>query len=71
MQMKKIIQMLAIAFMMAIAAHTSCGWNVGKSDSTLAYFDTIHNVEYVCMSETHNLDASLIDVLIELKQQTR
>ncbi len=62
--MKKKILMLAIAGIMAQAAVTSCGWNVGQGDirdrnignATLAYLDSIHDVEYVGLAGTHDLE---------------
>ncbi len=62
--MKKKILMLAIAGIMAQAAVTSCGWNVGQGDvrdrnigkATLAQLDSIPNVEYVGLGDTHDLE---------------
>lgn len=62
--MTKRILMLAIAAIMAYAALTSCGWNVGQGDSrdcnignaTLAYLDSIPDVEYIGLADTHVLE---------------
>lgn len=62
--MTKKILMFAIAVIMAHAALTSCGWNVGKGDirdrnignATLAYLDSIPDVEYIGLADTHNLE---------------
>ncbi len=62
--MKKKILMLAIAVIMAQAAVTSCGWNVGQGDvrdrnignATVTYLDTIPNVEYVGLGDSHDLE---------------
>jgi hypothetical protein len=64
MQMKKKILMLAMAVIIAQAAITSCGWNVGQGDTqdrnicnaTLAYLDSIPDVEYIGLADTHELD---------------
>lgn len=62
--MTKRILTLAIALIMAHAALTSCGWNVGQGDTrdrnignaTLAYLDSIPDVEYVGLADTHDLE---------------
>lgn len=62
--MKKRILTLAMAAIMAHAALTSCGWNVGRGDirdrnignATLAYLDSIPDVEYVGLADTHDLE---------------
>lgn len=55
---------LAIAVIMAHAALTSCGWNVGQGDTrdrnignaTLARLDSIPDVEYIGLADTHDLE---------------
>lgn len=62
--MKKKIVTLAIAIIMAQATLTSCGWNVGQGDkrdrnieaATLNYLDSIPEVEYIGLADTHNLE---------------
>lgn len=62
--MTKKILTLAIALIMAHAALTSCGWNVGQGDTrdrnignaTLAYLDSIPDVEYIGLADTHDLE---------------
>ena len=62
--MTKKILTLAIAVIMAHAALTSCGWNVGQGDTrdrnignaTLAYLDSIPDVEYIGLADTHDLE---------------
>lgn len=56
--------MLAIAVIMAQAMLTSCGWNVGQGDrrdrnigiATLNYLDSIPDVEYIGLADTHDLE---------------
>jgi len=63
-QMKKKILMLAMAVIIAQVAVTSCGWNVGLGDkrdrniesATLNYLDSIPDVEYIGLADTHDLD---------------
>lgn len=55
---------LAIAAIMAHAALTSCSWNVGQGDirdrnignATLAYLDSISDVEYIGLADTRDLE---------------
>ena len=62
--MKKKIVTLAIAIIMAQATLTSCGWNVGQGDkrgrnievATLNYLDSIPEVEYIGLADTHDLN---------------
>ncbi len=62
--MKKKILMLAMAVIIAQAAVTFCGWNIGMGDkrdrnigkATLAQFDSIPDVEYVGLADTHDLE---------------
>lgn len=62
--MTKKISTLAIAVIMAFAALTSCGWNVGQGDTrdrnignaTLNYLDSIPDVEYIGLADTHDLE---------------
>lgn len=62
--MTKKILMLAMAVIMAHAALTSCSWNVGQGDirdrnignATLARLDSIPDVEYIGLADTHDLD---------------
>ncbi len=62
--MKKKILMLAMAVIIAQAAVTSCGWNVGQGDqrdrnigiATLNYLDSISDVEYVGLTDAHDLE---------------
>ena len=62
--MTKKILTLAIVVIMVHAALSSCGWNVGQGDirdrnignATLAYLDSIHDVEYVGLADTHDLE---------------
>ncbi len=61
--MKKKILMLAMAVIIAQAAVTSCGWNVGQGDkrdrnigsATLNYLDSIPDVEYIGLADTRDL----------------
>ena len=56
--------MLAIAIIMAQATLISCGWNVGQGDrrdhnigiATLDYLDSIPDVEYIGLADTHDLE---------------
>lgn len=56
--------MLAMAVIIAQAAVTSCGWNVGLGDkrdrniglATLNYLDSIPDVEYIGLADTHDLE---------------
>lgn len=62
--MTKKILPLAIAAIMAYPALTSCGWNVGQGatrdrnigNATLARLDSIPNVEYIGLADTHDLE---------------
>ena len=62
--MTKKILTLAIVVIMVHAALSSCGWNGGQGDirdrnignATLAYLDSIHDVEYVGLADTHDLE---------------
>ena len=62
--MTKKIQMLAITSLMALAALSSCGWGIGKGDirdhnigeATIARLDSIPNVEYIGLADTHELE---------------
>lgn len=62
--MKKKILMLSIAVIMAKAMLTSCNWNVGQGDkrdrnigiATLNYLDSIPDVEYIGLADTHELE---------------
>jgi len=62
--MKKKILTLAMAVIIAQAAITSCGLNVGKGDkrdrnigsATLNYLDSIPDVEYIGLADTRVLD---------------
>ncbi|MBD5205502.1 MAG: hypothetical protein HDS84_03895 [Bacteroidales bacterium] len=62
--MKRKILMLAIAVIMVQAILISCGWNVGHGDkrdrnieaATLNYLDSIPDVEYIGMADTHDLE---------------
>ncbi|MCM1519129.1 MAG: hypothetical protein NC117_10865 [Pseudoflavonifractor sp.] len=62
--MKQKISIIAISLSMAFATLTSCGRGVGEGDArdrnignaTLAYLDSIANVEYVGLADTHVLD---------------
>lgn len=62
--MTKKLLTLAIAVIMAHAALTSCGWNVGKGDirdrnigkATLVLVGSDHDVEYVGLADTHDLE---------------
>ena len=55
---------LAIAAIMAHAALTSCSWNMGQGDirdrnignATLAYLDSISDVEYIGLADTRDLE---------------
>lgn len=70
--MTKRILTLAIALIMAHAALTSCGWNVGQGDTrdrnignaTLAYLDTIPDVEYVGLADTHDLEDGKLQAVV-------
>ena len=56
--------MLAIAIIMAQATLVSCGWNIGQGDrrdrnigiATLDYLDSIPDVEYIGLADTHDLE---------------
>ncbi len=56
--------MLAMTVIIAQAAVTSCGWDVGQGDkrdrnigsATLNYLDSIPNVEYIGLADTHDLE---------------
>lgn len=62
--MKKQILIPAFIIMMAAVALSSCTWNIGRGDSRdrniktamLAYLDSIHGVEYIGLSDTHDLE---------------
>jgi len=62
--MKRKILMLAMAVIIAQAAVTSCGWDVGQGDkrdrnigsATLNYLDSIPDVEYIGLADTRDLD---------------
>ena len=62
--MKRKILMLAIAIIMAQPTLTSCGWKVGQGDkrdrnigiATLNYLDSIPEVEYIGLADTHDLE---------------
>ena len=62
--MTKKILTLAIAVILAHAALTSCGWNVSQGDTrdrnignaTLARLDSIPDVEYIGLADTHDLE---------------
>ncbi len=62
--MKRKYLMLAMAVIIAQAAVTSCGWDVGQGDkrdrnigsATLNYLDSIPNVEYIGLADTHDLE---------------
>lgn len=62
--MKKKTLMLAIAVIMVQAILTSCGWNIGQGDNrdrnigiaTLNYLDSIPDVEYIGLADTHDLE---------------
>ena len=69
---KKILQ-LAIAIIMVYAALTSCSWGIGKGDirdrniseATLAFLDSMPEVEYVGLADTHELeDGNFVAVVI-------
>lgn len=70
--MKRKILMLAIAGIMAQAAVTSCGWNVGQGDTrdrnicnaTLVYLDSIPDVEYIGLADTHDLDNGQFQAIV-------
>ncbi|MBD5358239.1 MAG: hypothetical protein HDR88_14815 [Bacteroides sp.] len=61
--MTKKIQMLAITLSMALTTLSSCGLGIGKVDKRdrniekvmLAYLDSIPEVEYIGLSDTHHL----------------
>ncbi len=62
--MKRKILMFTLAGIMAQAAVTSCGWNIGQGDNrdrnigiaTLNYLDSIPDVEYIGLADTHVLE---------------
>lgn len=70
--MTKKISTLAIAVIMAHAALTSCGWNVGQGDTrdrnignaTLTRLDSIPNVEYIGLADTHDLEDGKFQVVV-------
>lgn len=61
--MTKKFQMLAITLLMALTTLTSCDWGIGKGDkrdrniekAVLAYLDSIPEVVYLGLSDTHDL----------------
>ncbi len=70
--MKKKILMLAMAVIIAQAAITSCGWNVGQGDlrdrnigkATLAKLDSIPCVEYLGLADTHDLEEGKFQAVV-------
>ncbi len=62
--MKNKILKLAIALIIAPSTLTSCGWNMGQGDNrdrnigkaSLAQLDSIPNVEYIGLADTHDLE---------------
>ena len=70
--MKKKILMLAIAIIMAYAALSSCGWNVGQGDvrdrnigiATLNYLASIPDVEYIGLANTHDLENGTFQAVV-------
>ncbi len=73
--MKKKILMLAMAVIIAQAAVTSCGWNVGIGDkrdrnissATLNYLDSIPDVEYIGLADTRDLDNGQFQAIVIYK----
>ena len=70
--MKRKILTLAIAIIMAQATLTSCGWNVGQGDkrdrnigiATLDYLDSIPDVEYIGLADTHDLEDGKFQAIV-------
>ena len=70
--MKKKILMLAMAVIMAQATLTSCGWDVGQGDkrdrnigiATLNYLDSIPDVEYIGLADTHTLEDGKFQAIV-------
>lgn len=62
--MKKKKSILAFIIMMASVALPSCSWNIGRGDTrernienaTLAYLDSIQVVEFIGITDTHDLE---------------
>ncbi len=73
--MKKKILMLAMAVIIAQAAVTSCGWNVGQGDkrdrnigsATLNYLDSIPDIEYIGLADTRDLDNGQFQAIVIYK----
>ncbi len=70
--MKKKILMLAMAVIIAQAAVTSCGCNIGMGDkrdrnigsATLNYLDSIPDVEYIGLADTRDLDNGQFQAIV-------
>ncbi len=64
MKIAKKTLILSIAVWIGFSTLTSCGWNVGQGDkrdrnigkATLAQLDSIPNVEYIGLADTHDLE---------------
>lgn len=73
--MKKKILALSIAVVMAYATLTSCGWKVGQGDrrdhnianATLNYLDSIPDVEYIGLTDTHALEDGKFQAVVIFK----
>lgn len=63
---------LTIALMMVIVPLASCGWNIGTGDerdkniekASLARLDSISNVEFVGLADTHDLDNNRFQAIV-------
>ena len=70
--MKRKILTLAIAIIMTQATLTSCGWNVEQGHkrdrnigiATLDYLDSIPDVEYIGLADTHDLEDGKFQAIV-------
>lgn len=70
--MKKKISITAIVLLMASIAFTSCSLGVGKGDdrdrniekATLTRLDSISGVEYIGLSDTHDLEDGRVQAVV-------
>ncbi len=70
--MKKKISFFAFILMMAFVTFSSCSLEIGKGDfrkhnlkeTVLLYLDTIPEMEYVGMSDTHELDDNRFQAVV-------
>lgn len=70
--MKKKILTFTIAGIMAGTTLTSCSWNIGQGDkrnrnleaATINYLDSISEVEYIGLADTHELEDGKFQAVI-------